>query len=216
MLTLFEEFFLLSIDDENGSPLPSVADNLGYGLSGALLAELSLQGKVRVSDTHRLELVDSAKTGDEMLDEALGQVQESSQVRKVTYWVKHFSDEPKKLRKRLVERLETGGVVKQEDNRLSWVTPYADSQEKYASAKYLLKSRLRQNVLAGEELELHDLVLLNLVKACGMLNLVFTRDERKMGRRRIYELMVAKSLSNPLVQSIQEIEAAVESQTEAD
>jgi hypothetical protein len=216
MLTLFEELFLLSIDDENGSPLPSITDNLGFGLSGSLIAELALRGKASVGETHRLELVDSAPTGDKILDEVLEQIQSSNQPRKVTYWIKHFSDEPKKLRKSLVERLETNEVVKQEENRLSWVIPYADSQDSNAPAKFVIKSRLRQSVLVDEDLDVHDLALLGLVKACSLLNLIFTKDERKLARRRIYEIMVGKMLGNPSIQAIQEIEAAVESQAEAD
>ena len=215
MLTLFEELFLLSIDEENGSPPPSIIDNLVFGMSGSVLAELAIRGKASVSDNHRIELKDLSPTSDEVLDEALEQIQASDQPRKVTYWIKHFGDEPKKMRQRLVERLEAGGIVKQEDNRLTWVIPFADSKDKSISAKFALKARIRKKVLAEEELDEHDLALLSLVKACNLLNLVFTKDERKLARRRIYELMVAKSLKNPQFQSIQEIEAAVETQVDA-
>jgi hypothetical protein len=214
MLTLFDELMLLSIDEENGSSLPSISDNLALGMSGSLLAELALRGKLRASESHRIELKDTSQAGDEILDEALEQMQLSDQPRKVTYWIKHFCDEPKKLRQRLVERLEANGIVKQEEKSLTWVIPYADSPEENASAKFVLKSRLRKSVLTDEELDLHDLALLSLVKACNLLNLVFTKDERKMARRRIYELMVSNTLKDPEYQAIQEIEAAVESQVE--
>ena len=214
MLTLFEEILLLSIDEENGSSHPSISDNLGLGMSGSLLAELALRGKLNASESHRIELTDTSQTGDEILDEALEQIQLSEQPRKVTYWIKHFSDEPKKLRQRLVERLEANGIVKEEEKRLTWVIPYADSPEENASAKFVLKSRIRKSVLTDEELETHDLALLSLVKACRLLNLVFTKDERKMARRRIYELMVSNTLKDPEYQAIQEIEAAVEAQVE--
>jgi hypothetical protein len=214
MLNLFEELMLLSIDEENGSPHPSISENLGFGMSGSLLAELALRGKVNVSASHRLELKDTSQTGDEILDGALEQIQLSDQPRKVMYWIKSFSDEPRKLRQRVVERLETNGVVKQEEKRLTWVIPYADSPENNASAKFALKARIRKSILSDEDLENHDLTLLCLVKACNLLNLVFTKDERKMARRRIYELMVSKALKDPEFQTIQEIEAAVESQAE--
>ena len=214
MITIFEELFLLSIDDEDGSSQPSLTDNLGYGMSGALIAELALRGKAGVGENHRLDVKDRVETGDEILDEALGQIQSSSQPRKVTYWIKHFSDEPKKLRNRLVARLESNGVLKQDENRLTWVIPYADIPEINASAKYALKERIRKSVLTGQEVEVYDLALLGLIKACNLMNLVFTKDERKMARQRIYELTIGKSLDDPLFQSIQEIEAAVESQTE--
>jgi hypothetical protein len=216
MLTLFEELFLLSIDDENGSPLPSVTDNLESGLSGSIIAELASRGKAIAKESHRLELVDAAPTGDEILDEAMNQIQSTEQTRKVTYWIKHFTDEPKKFHKRLVERLEAQGIVKSEGNRLSWVIPYGDSPGENSSAKFAIKSRLRRSLLTGGDVDIHDLILLSLVKACNVLNLVFTKDERKMARRRIYELTVEKSLKDPLYQSIQEIQAAVESQVDAD
>jgi hypothetical protein len=215
MLTLFEELLLLSIDDENRTYHPSMTDNLGYGLSGSLLAELALQGKVIVGENHRLELKDAKPIGDELLDSVMKQIQSSNQPRKVTYWIRHFSDEPKKLLKRLIERLEAEGVVTQEENRLSWVIPYADSSETNASIKFVIKSRIRKSVLADGALEPRDLALLGLVQACNLLNLMFTKDERKMARRQIYELTVEKALHDPLFQSIQEINAAVESQAEA-
>jgi golgi phosphoprotein 3 len=215
MMTLFEELFLLSIDDEDGSPHASMSDNLGFGMSGSLVVELALRGKAGVGENHRLEVMDTTHTGDEILDETLEQIQSSNQPRKVTYWIKHFSDEPKKLRNSLVKRLEANGVVQQDENRLTWVIPFRESPTIKASAKYTLKDRIRKGVLADEDLDMHDLALLGLVKACNLLNLVFTKDERKLARQRIYELTVSNTLKDPLFQSIQEIEAAVESQAEA-
>ena len=150
------------------------------------------------------------------LKSILEQIRSTNQPRKATYWIKHFNDEAKKLRQRLTERLEANGAVREEVNRLTWVIPFADLPETNASAKFLLKARLRKSVLAEEDLEEHDLALLGLAKACNLLNLIFTKDERTTARRRIYELTVGKTLADPLFQSIHEIEAAVESQAEAD
>ena len=115
----------------------------------------------------------------------------------MTYWIKHFSDEPKKLRNRLVERLDANGVVKQDENRLTWIIPYAGTLEINASAKFTLKARIRKSILANENPETHDLVLHGLVKACSLLNSVFTKDERKLARQRLYELTVNKTLNDP-------------------
>jgi len=216
MLTLFDELFLLSIDEENGTVVPSVVIPLGYGLSGAMLAELVLLGRVKVKDSQRLVIIDQTPVGDDLLDEVLQQIHEIEQPRKLIYWVKHFSAEPKKMRHRLIERLVGKGVLVQEEMHISWVVPYGDSPAQNASAKYLLKNRLRNMQLANQELELQELALLSLAKACSILKLIFTIDERKWARHRIYELMVKQALNNPVVQYIQEIEAAVESQVSAD
>ncbi len=168
MLTLFEELFLLTIHEEKGTIATPVANRLAYGLSGSLIAELALLGKLRVGEKSRLELIDSSPTGDEILDQALAHIQASDQNRKVTFWVRFFSDRPKRLRQQLADRLAAKGVVTQEDTRLTWVVPFADSSEQSGSAKYWIKDRLRALVLAGAEPRLRDLALLSLVQACGL------------------------------------------------
>ena len=50
MLTLYEELFLLSINDATGELVGAAASYLPYGLAGAMLAELALQRKVNVAD----------------------------------------------------------------------------------------------------------------------------------------------------------------------
>ncbi len=210
-LALFEELFILTIDEEDGSLLPACAERLGYGLSGALLAELALQGKLSVGESHRVAAMDAEPTGDALLDETLELIRAAEQPRKVGYWVRHLNSDAKRNRQRLIERLVSAGVLQQDDNQLLW----SNLNQDHVSAKFALKQRLRQAMLTNAEPTLRDLALLSLARGCKMLNLIFTKDERKLVRRRIYELLVEKALKEPLAQSIQEIELAVETQLSA-
>ncbi len=211
MLTLFEELFLLGLNEEKGTIVSSMTGRLAYGLSGALIAELALLGKVKVGEKRRLELVDPAPTGDEFLDEALEQIQASDQVRKVNFWIRFLSDRPKRFRQRLGERLVDKGILVEEENHWASVVPFVGCPEQNASAKYWVKGCLREAALTFGNLDLRDLALLSLVQSCGLLVLVFTRDERKAVRRRIYELMIGKALNSPVAQAVEEISAGVES-----
>ncbi len=74
----------------------------------------------------------------------------------------------------------------------------------------MIKHHLRSVVLAGEEAQLRDIALLNLIKYCGLTFLVFLRDERKLAGRRIHELMVGEALKNPSAQTFEEIAVALE------
>jgi hypothetical protein len=103
--------------------------------------------------------------------------------------------------------------VNEEDGRLSLVAPVAGHPEQKASAKYWLKSRLREQVLACDTAELRDQALLGLLRASGLLSLVFTRDELKTAGRRIYETRVSMALQDPHAQALEEIEDAIESFT---
>lgn len=216
MFTLTDELYMISIDEENGSVIQPISSKLAYGLAGAILADLVLSGKINIVGNHRVELVNAEPTGDKDLDDAIELIKESDQPRKVTYWVRQFGESPKRQRQRLVKRIVDRGVISEEDNRLTWIVPYQGHPEQNASAKFIVKSRLREKILTGIDIEINELALLCIIKACDMLNTVFTRDERKMARQQIYELVVRKGLTNPLMQSIQEIEMAIESQVEDD
>ncbi len=215
MLTLFEELFLLAFHTEKGAIIRSVRGPLAYGLSGAILSELALRDKVRVEENRRIQVADPSLTGDDILDKALSQLQESEHPRKITYWINLLGQKPKRMRARLTKRLVAKGVFTQEETRMGWVVPFGDVPDQRASAKYWIKNRLREVALTQCEPQLHDLALLGLVQACGMQNLVFSRDERKIARDRLYELMIGIGFNNPIAQSIQDISAAVEAVTQA-
>jgi hypothetical protein len=92
------------------------------------------------------------------------------------------------------------------------VTPYADSSNPRLSAKYVLKSQLRELALTQAEADLSDLALLGLAKASNMLNLVFTKDERKAAKRWIYTAITSRAMNEAAAQILQAIGQAVDSQ----
>jgi hypothetical protein len=211
MPTLVDELILLSIDEGNGRLVAPAKRRLPYVLAGATLEELALLGKVRVEENHRLVLVDPTASGDQILDEALDKIKSSEKPHKLPFWVEALVGKPKKMRQRMTQRLVDQGLVNEEDGHLSLVAPVADHPDYNASAKYWLKSRLREQVLACNTTELHDQALLGLLRAGGLLFLVFTRDELRSARRRIYESGVSMALQDPRAQVLEEVEAGIES-----
>jgi len=213
MLAVFDKLFILSLHDEKCTVFPSAKKKLEFGLSGAILAELTLCGKVRVGPSSKLEVVDASEIGDGILDEAVNLFQRFEKRNKVSYFIKSLVEGTGARRKRLMERLVSGGVLNQGEERLSWVIPYADSSSQNASAKFVLKSCLRELVLTSGEPELSDLALLDLAKACRLLNFIFTKDERKTAQRWIYNSITSKALVDPVAQTLQEIDESVDSLT---
>ncbi len=216
MLALYEDLFLIAVHEEKGTLPAWAAEKLPPGLAGAMLCELGLMGKIKVKEKHHLEVLDETPCGDELLDEAVAEIRAVKQERKAQYWVTHLNFKPKKSYPRIVARLADKGLVTQEDDRLTWVIPAPGQPEGApqapqinASAKYLLKARLRAILLAGVEPSLRELALLGLLQACSLLELVVTRDERRLAARRIRELLLAEALKNPIAQTIDEIQEAV-------
>jgi hypothetical protein len=216
MLTLYEELFLLAFHEDKGKLIPATTENLPVGLAGAILAELALNGRLQVEENHRLDLRDASPTEDEILDAALEKIQSSERPRKVTYWVNQLNEKPKKLFEQIEERLEAKGILARDESNLISMPSQDELDGHKASARYWLKRRLRGLALTDQEADLRGLALLNLVQACDFVDLIFTKDERKTARRRIYELLVGTALSNGQAQTIEEIGRAVETQADTD
>jgi hypothetical protein len=216
MLTLFEELFLLAYHEDKGKLIPWTIENLPVGLAGAILAELALNDRVRVEENHRLELLDSSPTQDDIMDAALEKIHSSERPRKINYWVNQLNEKPKKLFEQLEERLVAKGIFQQDESSFISLPSQNEQDGQNASARYWLKRRLRGLALTDQEADLRGLTLLNLVQACNFVDLIFTKDERKTARHRIYEMLVGTALSNGQAQAIEEIGRAVESQADND
>jgi hypothetical protein len=208
MLILAEELFILALDAEKGNIPGSLAAQLQYGLSGALLADLALMGKIGIDDKKKLELLDYTLCGDELLDRTLTKIVNSDRLRKMTHWVKLFSSNSKKTYKELGEQLVDKGILQKESRKYLWVIPSDAFPEKDASAKYLIKNNLRAVVLTDKKPDPYVLALLSLVRACNMLDIVFTKDELKMSRRLVQQKIQGETVAKGVAETIQEIESA--------
>jgi Golgi phosphoprotein 3 len=209
MLSLFEELFLLALDEDRGRTASFAKKTIGYGLSGAILAELALQGKVSVNEKNRLEWTQGDLTGDAFLDEILEEIRASEKAHKLAYWVSQFSERPKKLRERVGERLVEMNVLYREEKRFFRQPPSGEAVEAAEPSKFEVKHRLRAMILSNGESDPRSLALLNLTGASELLGLIFTPDELGFARRRIHEEMLHFALEDTVMQTVEEIEQAI-------
>jgi hypothetical protein len=209
MLSIFEELFLLALDEEKGNIIPFAKSTLAHGLSGGILAELSLLGKVCTNEKHRLELMDNTLIGDEILDDAIKEIKSSEKPRKLAYWVSQFSARPKKLREHLAERLVAKDLLYQEDRHFFWKSASTGTELPIVHSKFEVKNPLRTMILAQGESDHHSLALLNVASASELLKLIFTVDEEQIAKRLIHERVFRAALENPAMQTIEEIEQAI-------
>ncbi|MEW5868346.1 MAG: GPP34 family phosphoprotein [Chloroflexota bacterium] len=207
MLNLVEELFLLAIDDDRGVVHPSASTGLPYGMAGAILSELTFSGKLGL-EGNKVVILENLVCNDEILDESLAKIVQAEKPRKATYWINVLSQHNKQLRSRVAASLVAMGALRKEGKRFLWVIPYEAYPQQDASAKYWVKQRLREAVLTQFQPEARTLGLLSLLHACGMLGLVFTKDERRRARKRIEELVQGEIIGEAVAQTLEEISAA--------
>ncbi len=209
MFTLFDELQLLAIHEDKGIFIGSALDRLKPGLSGAVLAELALSGKICATNNHRLHVADISPTNDPVLDEALTELQKSNKERKFGYWLNNLYPKAEKLLKKITRSLVQQGLLTQDDDNLVWVIPSPLHPEINCSAKHAVVEHLRGIVLAKEQAGPREITFLSLVSACGLLDLVFLRDERKFASQYINELLVGEAMKDPVLETVQEIDSAM-------
>jgi Golgi phosphoprotein 3 len=216
MLTLYEELQLLAIHEDKGMFIRNAVEPLIPGLVGAVLAELAFANRISTGTNHRLKLTDPTVTEDPILDKAISVIAGCEKERKFNYWIANLNPKPEKLQRQITANLVQKEILAQEDDRLSWVIPSHFHPEVKASTKYSVIKLLRGIVLAQEEAHPREIAFLSLVSACGLLDLMFLRDERKAAGQKINELVVFHAMQNPTLDTIQEIDAAIASMVEED
>lgn len=216
MLSLYEEFLLLSVHSDRGIIIGSALERINPGLVGAILADLALAGKITATKNHRLHLAETNPTGDPILDDSFAELQKSDKERKFGYWLSELFPKPDKLVKKVTKNLVQKGLVIQEDDNLVWVVPSPLHPEINGSAKYAIIQHLRSIALAKEQATPQEIAFLTLVSASGLLDLLFLRDERKVATQYINELVVGEAMKDPLMETIQEIDSAIANVVEED
>ena len=212
MLTLGEELLLLAVDDEKGTVLSSASMALEYGLSGAILMELTLMDKVGRDGKH-LTVVDSASTEDDILDESLKAIEQSRKLRTAESWVSRLSGVVKNMKGRLLDRLIDKEILRKEEHKILWVIPTNRYPTENAGAEQETRERIRSIVLndgaAEQALDPRMTVLISLVSACDLVNEVFSRDERKLAKKRIKEITECELLGKAVSETVSGIHAAL-------
>lgn len=216
MLTLYEELLLLTIHEAKGILIHTTLEKMKPGLAGAILAELALECAIQTTPNHRLQPCEEGSTTVPLMDDVLATMRSPAKEHKFSYWITSLSHSAEKLRKQTIDGLFEKGILTPDDDRLRWVIPSPIAPEVKASPKYVLIQRLRRAALAAEDIQPRDIILLSLLKACGLLELVFFRDERKLAARSMNELLFSQAFKDPVIQTIQEIEAVVAEMVEED
>ena len=156
MLSLPEKLVLLALVDDEGKVgrTSRTRDIISYGLSGSIIMELILAGRVKVElpkelflkvtkDNGKLKLVDSSATGDEVMDEAMSKIGGAGKEKSPFHWIKKLlalnvnnnaptfgtSFHGSRFLEQLVEK---GVLYKKKHRTLGYVTPRYPPQDEAA------------------------------------------------------------------------------------
>ena len=188
-LHLHEQLMLLALRDEKGT-LESKASMYSYALGGAMLAELSLRGKIRIGDDKKafVDLIDRSPLGEPVLDECLDRVATAKRRARATTWVQRFA-QVKRLRHRVAQGLCRRGILRDdEDKVLLFFTrrlyPTIDPVPERR-----LVNRLRDVIFSDSTpTDAETVIVVALANATGLLPIHFDRKDLRRRKRHLKRL----------------------------
>ncbi|GGP37483.1 GOLPH3/VPS74 family protein [Saccharothrix coeruleofusca] len=203
-MNLAEELALLAYDDSGAARVGQPA--LGYGLAGALLAELALAGRVDVVD-RRVAVLDPTPPQEPAVRAVLARIA-ADKPRKPKWWVAKLS---KGLTTQVLDGLVGAGVLRREKGRVLWVFPrtrYPSPGGREPEAETEARGRLVAAVTGDGPVEPRTAALGALVRAVRYDRQVFPDLPRSRVRTRLKEFSEGDWAATAVRKAIEEHQAA--------
>ena len=209
-LHLHEEILLLALRDDKGTIASGTMYQ--YAIGGAVLAELLLDGRVRVETVKKrpmVTLVDPTPIGDPIIGECLEKVRTSKKRAVAQTWVSRFAS-LKNLKHRVAEGLCDRGILREEDAKILLVFTRKTYPELNPAPERALVERLRQAIFTDTDaITPRTVVLVSLANSAGVLKAVFDKKELKARKDRIEKIVNGEIAGKATQEAIQAMQTAV-------
>jgi golgi phosphoprotein 3 len=186
-LTLADEIVVLMLDDTVGEINPDCIAVVGVAIAGGIVMELALLGRVD-SDLKALFIVDKTPVGDDLLDMVLAEIAAQPEQQSSAWWIDQLSKRHGDLVERVLARLVTAGILREEERRFLWVFSRRAYPQVSGREEREAKGRLMAVLFNDEVPDPRDTLLLGLAKSTDVLSSMLTGEELDKAAGRIDEV----------------------------
>jgi hypothetical protein len=205
-LTLKEKFVVLAYHPKKGYNLSPTY--FGYGIGGAILLELAAIKKIKIEDK-KVVLIDTRRTGDEVLDKMMELLSASSRQLKVKSIVSKVHQKNKDFKHPVREGLVKKHYLKEVKKRFL-ILPYKRFPTTNYKHRKEMVDHIRRLVLRNVESESDIPLLAGLAGACQFSKTFFqNKEERKIAARRIKEIVKESQVDAAIDETVKAVQAAV-------
>lgn len=186
-LTIPEEIYLLSIDENGKQHLNFRNENFDIIIASSVLMELLLLHRID-SDEKYIFPDKTDKVNDVLLDGVIDEIIEYRNSRRIEDWISTLSFQGQNFRDEIITSLVRKGVLKVENEQVFWF---------FQKRKYPLvgeqqleevQSRIRNLVFSDALPSERDMVIVSILKNSNLLGSVFTESEINEYNKRISQI----------------------------
>ena len=213
MLTFPEQTVLVLLDEEEGVFLPIGKNTLELALTGSVLMELAFADRLD-TDLEQMMVVNSASTGDPLLDRILKRIARHEEARNARAWIETLAvEETAAIQEHVLASLVVRGVLRREEKRLFQETVkhlWVFRSPRYfpidGAAKEETRKRFADTLFSDAIPDPRDIALICLVNACGLLTALFTEEAIAKIGPRIEQLRKLDLIGREIAGAITDIE----------
>ncbi|MFC3418739.1 GPP34 family phosphoprotein [Salinicoccus hispanicus] len=207
MFTIAEALLLLATDDEKGTQVNG-ADSIEYGLTGAILSELTLMERIELQED-KVVVVDRTPTEVPYFETVLDEMEKAKKPEKIEYWMDRLPFKMHNIKKEIIQSLVDKGILKEESKKFLFVFKWKHHPEADGRAEEEIRNRLQRIVFKDETPDPLAGILLNLIKICNLTAEVFGEEKQETAEKRIEKIAAESEYDVAINKSIEEMEAAI-------
>ena len=211
-LTLPEDLLLLLLNEETGYFHQVPGWDLNCAVTGAVLAELSIQNRID-TDLDSLFLV-IRRNGNPALDQILAEISEEPAHRNTQYWIERLAHRAESIIDTTLDRLVELRIVERHEGDFYTLTrAFAQTNSFNASQDdsrlQSVKTRISNAIFNDEIPDPRDALLISLVNTCDVFRFMYQLDEEVEDRIKLICRMaligrsiaaaVSQNMANPLL-----------------
>lgn len=207
-LHIYEEIMLLALSDKKGTIHFGV--HYQIAMAGAIIAELLLKEKIETEGKRKfIKVVNAKPTGDDILDECLTKIRDSSRRASIGAWVRRFSN-INKLKHRSTQNLCRKGILKMQEEQVLLIFKRKLYPELNHKPENAIIDRIREAIFTEtKEIDANTVILISLCHSTGMLKPLFGNKELRNRKSRIKEITEGNIVGNAAKSAVEAMQAAV-------
>jgi Golgi phosphoprotein 3 len=208
MLTMLEDVVLLAVDEKTGRLRSTREFGTAYALVGALFFDLALARKID-TDTESIQVVDTAPTGNPILDRILARMATRPDLKTVRDWIEEMFLRRDDLEGEALQALITRGILRHEQSKLLWIIDVESFPMIDRKPQHHVKIRLARTILGDAIPETRDIMLVSIAEQCGLLGFVLSDSELSSRAQRIGMLCKLETISRQVAEAIAGLDKSI-------
>lgn len=202
-LNLVDKFLLLALNDDKGT-FASEPFAMTYGLAGAILLELSLKECISI-ENKKVILKSKKQTEDVFLDTYLELMANSKKVRTVMHWVQSFGNKERKIKKEILDKLISKGILVKREEKFLWVFNNDKFPTVNSKPENMLRKRLYEIIENLRKPEVDELMLISLIDTCNLNRTIYGKERSKKFKSNIKTIIQDAKHNNSISSTIKEV-----------